>query len=65
LELAGPTWQTSPSFVDHGSQLWAATGQQALEGVVAKRVSSPYRPGRRHPDWQKRSHELQAARESL
>ena len=27
--------------------------QQELEGVVAKRLDSPYRPGRRSPDWQK------------
>jgi bifunctional non-homologous end joining protein LigD len=59
LELAGPVWQTSPSFVDQGPLVWAATARQGLEGVVAKRVASPYRPGRRHPDWQKRSHEQQ------
>jgi len=59
LELQGPAWQTSPSFVDQGPQVWAATGQQSLEGVVAKRLASRYWPGRRHPDWQKRSHEQQ------
>jgi bifunctional non-homologous end joining protein LigD len=57
LELAGPAWQTTPSFVDQGAQVWAATGQQGLEGVVAKRLNSRYQPGRRHPDWRKRSHE--------
>jgi bifunctional non-homologous end joining protein LigD len=60
LDLRGPSWQTSPSFPDQGPQVWAATGQQGLEGVVAKRVTSPYRPGRRHPDWRKQSHEHQA-----
>ena len=30
-----------------------ATVQNGLEGVVAKRRASPYRPGRRHPDWVK------------
>jgi len=59
LELAGPAWQTTPSFVDQGPLVWAATDQQGLEGVVAKRLAGPYRPGRRHPDWQKRSHEQQ------
>jgi bifunctional non-homologous end joining protein LigD len=59
LDLHGPAWQTSPSFPDQGPQVWAATGQQGLEGVVAKRVASPYRPGRRHPDWRKQSHEQQ------
>jgi bifunctional non-homologous end joining protein LigD len=57
LRLAGPAWQTSPSFPDQGAQVWAGTGQQGLEGVVAKRMASPYRPGRRHPDWRKLSHE--------
>jgi bifunctional non-homologous end joining protein LigD len=57
LELAGPAWQTSPTFVDQGQTVWAATGQQGLEGVVAKRIASPYRPGHRLPDWRKRSHE--------
>lgn len=60
LELAGPAWQTSPTFVDQGPRVWAATAQQGMEGVVAKRVASPYRAGRRHPHWQKRSHEQQA-----
>jgi bifunctional non-homologous end joining protein LigD len=59
LDLHGPAWRTSPSFPDQGPQVWAATGQQDLEGVVAKRVASPYRPGRRHPDWRKKSHEQQ------
>jgi bifunctional non-homologous end joining protein LigD len=59
LELAGPAWQISPSFVDQGSQVWAATGEQGLEGVVAKRLTGRYRPGSRHPDWRKRSHEQQ------
>ena len=42
----------SPQF-DDGEALLAAARQQELEGVVAKQVDSPYRPGRRSPDWQK------------
>ena len=57
LELTGSAWQTSPTYPDQGAQVWAATDQQGLEGVVAKRRSSPYRPGRRHPDWRKLAHE--------
>jgi len=49
LGLAGPAWQTTPSFPDHGELVAAATREQGLEGVVAKRLASPYRPGRRHP----------------
>ena len=44
--LVRPAWQTTPSFVDHGDLLVAATREQGLEGVVAKRLASPYRPGR-------------------
>ena len=36
--------------VEPGDLLNAA-GDKGLEGVVAKRVGSPYRPGRRSPDW--------------
>jgi bifunctional non-homologous end joining protein LigD len=60
LGLAGPAWQTTPSFVDHGDLVAAATREQGLEGVVAKRLGSPYRPGRRHPDWRKLAHQQQA-----
>jgi bifunctional non-homologous end joining protein LigD len=42
----------SPQF-DDGEALLAAAREQHLEGVVAKRTDSPYRPGRRMPDWHK------------
>jgi bifunctional non-homologous end joining protein LigD len=42
----------SPQF-DDGQALLAAAREQELEGVVAKLSDSPYRPGRRSPDWQK------------
>lgn len=42
----------SPSFGD-GPALLAAAEEQGLEGVMAKRVGSSYRPGRRSPDWRK------------
>jgi bifunctional non-homologous end joining protein LigD len=42
----------SPHF-DDGDALLAAARQQELEGVVAKQLASPYRPGRRSPEWQK------------
>ncbi len=45
LQLAGPAWQTSPTFVDQGPRVWAVTGQQGLEGVVTKRLASPTCPG--------------------
>jgi len=38
---------------DDGAALLAAAGRRGLEGIVAKRVASPYRPGRRSDDWRK------------
>ena len=54
LRLSGETFTTTDSFRDvSGQDILAATVQNGLEGVVAKRRDSPYRPGRRHPDWTK------------
>ena len=55
LHLAGESWQVPGSFED-GPALWEATAAQGLEGVVAKRRASRYRPGVRHPDWVKAAH---------
>jgi bifunctional non-homologous end joining protein LigD len=43
-------WTVSPAF-DDGRATEAAARQHGLEGVVAKRSTSPYRPGVRGPDW--------------
>ena len=49
----GDNW-TVPSFtVGDGAALVAATADQGLEGVIAKRVDSRYRPGARSNDWRK------------
>jgi bifunctional non-homologous end joining protein LigD len=42
----------SPQF-DDGEALLAAARAQELEGVVAKCLGSPYKPGRRSADWHK------------
>lgn len=55
LELSTRAVQTPPTFTD-GAQLAEATAAQELEGVVSKRLGSPYRPGRRSPDWRKIVH---------
>lgn len=55
LELEGPRWQV-PATHDDGEQLLAATAEQGLEGIVSKRRTAPYLPGRRSPDWLKRPH---------
>lgn len=45
--------QVSPMTVGSGNALFAATEEQHMEGVVAKRLDSIYVSGRRHPDWRK------------
>jgi bifunctional non-homologous end joining protein LigD len=51
LQLAGPTWQVPPVFEGRGREALRVSQQQQLSGVIAKRLSSPYRPGQRSPDW--------------
>jgi bifunctional non-homologous end joining protein LigD len=54
LNLSGPTFTTTESFRDvSGEDILAATAANGLEGVVAKRRDSVYRPGRRSTDWVK------------
>ncbi len=53
LTLAGPAWQVTPSYVARGVQMLEAARQNALEGLVAKKLDSDYVPGRRSPDWLK------------
>jgi bifunctional non-homologous end joining protein LigD len=53
LELQGPHWQTPDHVVGHGAAVLAASLENGLEGVVAKRLDSPYLPGRRSPCWLK------------
>lgn len=45
-----------PEAFDDGNALLAATRERGLEGVVAKRRASPYRPGVRSDDWVKVPH---------
>ncbi|WP_431917000.1 non-homologous end-joining DNA ligase [Nonomuraea jabiensis] len=46
----------APPYFPGDSDLLAATSEQGLEGVVAKRLDSPYRPGTRSPWWIKVKH---------
>ena len=49
----GDNW-TVPSYrIGDGPTLLAATAEQGLEGVIAKRIDSRYRPGTRTKDWRK------------
>jgi bifunctional non-homologous end joining protein LigD len=53
LGLAGDRWAVPATHPGPGVDLLTAARATGLEGVVAKRVASPYRPGRRSPDWRK------------
>ena len=56
LGLQGEHWSVPPAFLGGGAALLDATRAQGLEGVVAKRRSSAYVPGRRSDDWRKLKH---------
>jgi bifunctional non-homologous end joining protein LigD len=71
LDLEGRAWTTTPVF-DDGAALFAAICEQGLEGVVAKRRSSRYRPGDRghwikqkNPNYWRRESEIEAMRRSF
>jgi bifunctional non-homologous end joining protein LigD len=54
LGLDGKHWQTPPSFSNvTGADLLEVARRHGLEGVVAKRLTSRYEPGRRSPAWRK------------
>jgi bifunctional non-homologous end joining protein LigD len=59
LGLAGPGWQTTGLFPGKAAELLQAVRQQGLEGIVVKRLGSPYRPGRRSAEWRKLLNYLQ------
>jgi bifunctional non-homologous end joining protein LigD len=54
LGLEGGRWQVPPAFVgESGADIQAVSVQQHLEGIMAKRLSSKYEPGRRTTSWRK------------
>jgi bifunctional non-homologous end joining protein LigD len=56
LDVDGDAWRVPPSFPGPGADVMAASDENGLEGVVAKRLGSVYLPGRRSPDWRKVKH---------
>lgn len=52
LDLPDPAIASSP-IAEAGTALFEAVVARGLEGVVAKRYGSPYRPGARSHDWRK------------
>lgn len=53
LELRGGSWWVPPSRVGGGEEVRAQSRALGQEGVIAKRVDSPYRPGARTREWLK------------
>ena len=56
LGLQGGSWSVPAAFLGGGAVVLEATRAQGLEGVVAKRRTSLYLPGRRSDDWRKLKH---------
>ncbi len=53
LKLAGASWQTPPYEKGGGQAVLQASAKAGLEGIVAKKLESPYEPGRRSGAWVK------------
>lgn len=53
LSLNGPAWQTPSFHIGDGAAMLAASVDQRLEGIVAKRIDSLYEPGKRPGTWLK------------
>jgi bifunctional non-homologous end joining protein LigD len=53
LVTPGPGWMVPKYQVGGGRDLLEATERMGLEGIVAKRLGSPYQRGRRSPSWRK------------
>ncbi len=51
LGLEGAAWRTPGYHEGDGRTFLEASRERRLEGVVAKRLDSPYRPGRRSRAW--------------
>lgn len=53
LALDGPYWQTPGYHIGEGESVLTASRKLGLEGIVAKRLNSPYHPGQRTGTWLK------------
>jgi bifunctional non-homologous end joining protein LigD len=53
LQLSGASWQTPNQLTGRGTDVLAATAEQKLEGILAKRLDSNYQPGARSSAWVK------------
>jgi bifunctional non-homologous end joining protein LigD len=54
LGFDGQFWQTPPAFIGvSGGDVRAVSRQHALEGIMAKKLTSRYEPGKRSAGWRK------------
>ena len=54
LGFEGQNWQTPPAFIGvSGADVRAVSRQHALEGIMAKKLTSRYEPGKRSAGWRK------------
>lgn len=53
LNLEGESWRTPEYRRGDGAAFLTASKEQGLEGIVAKRLDSPYTPGGRNGNWLK------------
>jgi len=53
LLLIGEHWRTSPAIPGEGQSMYDTAVAHTMEGIVAKKLDSPYEPGRRSPHWLK------------
>jgi bifunctional non-homologous end joining protein LigD len=53
LGLAGSAWQAPAPYLGDGRDFLNVSTAHGLEGIVAKRLDSPYRPGERSAAWLK------------
>ncbi len=49
----GTNWMVPAHRIGDGAALLAATAERGLEGIMAKRLGSPYLPGQRSAAWRK------------
>ena len=60
LDLNGPSWQTPDYLIADIESTLEATAEQGLEGLVVKRLDSPYHRGTSGRDWLKlKNHQRQ------
>ncbi|HEV7918919.1 MAG TPA: DNA polymerase ligase N-terminal domain-containing protein [Solirubrobacterales bacterium] len=51
LKLDGPNWQTPAYHPGDGREFARAASERGLPGIMAKRLGSTYKPGKRTRDW--------------